>query len=267
MQRYPPLEDLPWGNSDRDWLRSGSARERYAVPFRGELNIWPPPAVSPAALYAVWLWSSNTGDWSYIQDNWDKANEIFKKLTEDGIHYYADLAGYIGYARLAKGLGKDTEYQNALQAGQTTLDSLPGFASFVDQANQTFLDPRDEKTGWSAPVFFGLTLEVGQILRDTAGTEAAQYLEKLESGNGLRWWYITRVGIHGEIGESSYLSPMAAWSHFLAHAYITGESQEQLIAWLDRPWAAGDLYSVQKIVAALQSISSLPGRNFHRHGR
>ena len=66
-------------------------------------------------------------------------------------------------------------------------------------------------------------------------------------------WYFTKGGVQGEEGETSYLGPQTAWSHFLARAYITKDTNATLRKWLDRPWTKGDLYSIQKIVAAIQA--------------
>ena len=49
------------------------------------------------------------------------------------------------------------------------------------------------------------------------------------------------------------MAPNAAWSHFLAQAYILGAPQGTLRQWLDRPWARGDLFSIQRLVATLQA--------------
>jgi hypothetical protein len=64
---------------------------------------------------------------------------------------------------------------------------------------------------------------------------------------------MTRAGIHAEPFESSFVAPQGAWSHFLAHAYVVGQTETTLTKWLDYPWAVGDLYSIQKLVAALQA--------------
>ena len=87
---------------------------------------------------------------------------------------------------------------------------------------------------------------------------AAGMVWERESGDGLRWWYMTRAGAHAEIGETSYVAPNAAWSHFLAHAYLLGDSQQMLRAYLDRPWARGDLFSLQKLVATIGSLPFEP---------
>jgi hypothetical protein len=102
-----------------------------------------------------------------------------------------------------------------------------------------------------------MTPEVGLYLREQLNHQAVNYLVSLEglnaSGNGVVWWYLTRASEHAENGETAYLLPFTAWSHFLGHAYILGEHQANLRKWLDRPWVAGDLYSLQKIVATIQS--------------
>lgn len=250
MARYPPLRDLPWG--DNPWLKEGVARERYQVPFRSELNSWPPPASNLSAIYALWLWSKNTGDWSYARGHWPDVASLFES-RKDNLRFYADVSGAIGYARLAKTLGEDSAYQEGVQVALTGLEAGLDFAGFSDFAADTYLGPRGKNTGWSAPVFFGLTPELGLYLREQTAGAANTYLLSLENGDGLRWWYLTRAGDHAETGETSYLAPTAAWSHFLAHAYILGDSQSTLMSWLDWSWGKGDLYSIQKTVTAIQA--------------
>jgi outer membrane protein assembly factor BamB len=250
MGRYPPLQDLPW--SGMPWLKQGTARERYSVPFRSSLNNWPPPAANLSAVYALWLWSKNTGDWSYAQSHWSQATSLFN-ARRGSMSYYADIAGAIGYARLAQHFGDTVAYQAGVQAAVAGMQAGLDFAAYRDRASNAYLDPRQENSGWSAPVFYGLSPEVGLYLREQTAGQAQSYLLSLENGDGLRWWYLTRAGVHAEVGETSYLSPGTAWSHFLAHAYILGDSQATLTPWLDWPWGKGDLYSIQKLVAALQA--------------
>ncbi|MCS7062237.1 MAG: hypothetical protein RMN25_13905, partial [Anaerolineae bacterium] len=99
----------------------------------------------------------------------------------------------------------------------------------------------------------GLTPEVGLYLREQTSSLAASHVIESEGPNAMRWWYLTRAGMHGEEGETAFLTPFPAWSHFLAHAYILGNSRAQLRRWLDRPWGRGDLYSIQKIVATIHA--------------
>jgi hypothetical protein len=251
--RYPPLQNLPW--SGMPWLTQGTARERYAVPFRSSLNNWPPPAANLSALYALWLWSKNTGDWSYAQSRWSEATSLFNAL-QGSMTYYADISGAIGYARLAEHFGDSTAYQAGVQAAVSGMQSGLDFATFRDRGAGAYLDPGSQDTGWSLPVFFGLTPEVALYLREQTGGQAQAEVLSTENGDGVRWWYLTRAGDHAEVNETSYLAPSTAWSHFLAHAYILGDSQATLTRWLDWPWGKGDLYSIQKLVAALQAGAS-----------
>ena len=258
MARYSPLQDLPYNNPARDWLRSGSAREPYPLVVRPSLNNWPPVAANPSALYALWLWSKNTGSWTYAQANWSAAKSLFDAyFTTPNPQYYADIAGAIGYYRLALHFGDATQAARGLNAAVSALQAGLAFSTFRERARDQYPDPRGLATGWSAPVFFGLTPELGAFLRDQTSGQAAAELTALEtlnpSGVGLLWWYFTRAGEHAEVGETSFLAPLTAWSHFLAHAYLLGDSQTTLRRWLDRPWVPGDLYSLQKLTAALQS--------------
>lgn len=269
MGRFPPLSDLPFFSSGgtQDWLRSGIAREGYNVPFRSQLNNWPPAAANLNALYALWLWSKNTGDWSYAQARWNDAKAFFDARTPPDhangkMDYFSDLAGVIGYYRLAVKFGNAAEANRARTIALNFMNEIKANPqAFFSRADNQYLDPRDETRGWYAPALFGLTPEVGLFLREQTGGAAATYLIDKEygvNGNGLRWWYLTRAGAHAEIGESSFAAPNAAWSHFLGHAYLLGKSREDLLPVLDRPWGKADVYSIQKITAALQASPKSP---------
>jgi hypothetical protein len=250
FQRYPPLSNMPWSN--QPWLKTGVARERYAVPFRASINNWPPPGASLQAIYALWLWSKATGDWSYAQARWADAKTLFA-ARRTSMTYYADIAGAIGYARLATQLGDTAAAAEGAAAAASAMQAGLDFDAFVTRAEREYLDARDQQTGWYLPAFFGLTPEVGMYLREHLGDRARGLIADKQTGDGLRWWYLTRAGTHAEVGETSFVAPNAAWSHFLAQAYILGAPQGTLRQWLDRPWARGDLFSIQRLVATLQA--------------
>lgn len=255
MNRYPPLQSLGCcsGTGTPAWLKQGVARETYPVPFRNSLNSWPPANASLSTLYGLWLWSKNTGDWSYAQNHWADITAVYNAGSGNAIDYYADISGIMGYARLAQHFGNTTAFNQAQTLAMTALTSGLNLSSRTTYANGQYLDPRGLPTGWSMPALFGLTPEVGLYLREQTNGQAQTYISSLESGNGVRWWYLTRGGVQAEEGETSYMSPDTAWSHFLAHAYVIGDTRSNLIKWLDRPWTKGDLYSIQKIVATIQA--------------
>ncbi|MBE0696987.1 MAG: hypothetical protein IH586_08685 [Anaerolineaceae bacterium] len=128
--------------------------------------------------------------------------------------YAADLGGVIGYYRMAVQLNKSTEVNSARTVALTAMADLrDNFAQYIQRADQEYLDPRDQATGWYAPALFGLTPEVGLFLREQTNGAASQYLNSKEygiKGDGLRWWYLTRAGAHAEVGETSYVAPNAA---------------------------------------------------------
>lgn len=265
MGRYPPLNDLPYHVQSSNWLADGSPRELYTVPFRTDINNWPPAAANLSTLYGLWLWSKNTNDFSYVKSHWVQAQSLYN-AKKGSMRYYADLSGVIGYYRLAtylisndpaNGAAYQASANDAMATALTFMNTGTNFTAFVTTAKADFLDPREIATGWSAPVFYGLTPEVGAYLAEQLSNQSQNLVKSLESlnsaGVGLLWWYITRVGTHAEEGESDYLTPLTAWSHFLAHAYIVQDSQIKLGLWLDRPWSPGDLYSIQKIVATIQA--------------
>lgn len=258
MNRLPPLRNLPYFRLDGnyDWLRTGQARETYQVPFRANLNNWPPAAADLGAIYALWLWSRNTNDWGYARANFAQATELFNNRVPSA-RFASDLGGMIGYYRLAKALGNSGEAARGEAAAVAFMERLranPG--SFLQDADNLYLDPRVKRTGWTAPALFGLVPEVGRFLREGTGGAFANYLLDKEygaGGNGVRWWYITRVGSHAEIGETSYLNPISGWSFFLAHAYLFEDDRETLQNYLDRPWGSADIYSIMKLAATLQA--------------
>ena len=258
MNRYPPLQDSLGCCLAPDWLAKGTAREGYTVPFRNQLNSWPPSAASMSNLYALWLWSKNTGDWSYAQSHWNEATSLFNARRGNMTDYYSDIAGAMGYARMAQHFGNASAYDAGTQAAVGAMQAGKNITTYIDHARNQYLDPRDQPTGWYLPVFFGMTPEVGLYLREQTNGGAQSYLASREEGDGLRWWYLTRAGAHAEVGETSYVAPNAAWAHFLAHAYVAGDKQETLREWLDRPWARGDLYSIQKVVATLHAPQTAP---------
>ena len=254
MTRYPPLSNLPWSSSPPPtWLVQGTPRETYNVPFRSSLNNWPPPAPNISAIYALWLWSKNTGDWSYAQSHWSDVKSLFN-ARRGSILYYADIAGAIGFARLASHFGYTADYQAGLDTAVSAMQAGLDFNAFQQRAVNQYLESGGAPTGWYLPVFFGLTPEVGLYLREQFSGQPVNLINQKENtNNGVRWWYLTRAGMQGENNEFSYLLPSMAWSHFLAHAYIIGDNQASLVKWIDRPWGRGDLYSIQKLVSAIQA--------------
>jgi len=247
MNRYPPLQALPW---PPEWLTNGVPRESYPVTFRP--NCWPPPEPPLSTLYALWAYARYTGDWTYVQNRWTQIDALFDR-KKGSIDSYAAISGAIGYARIARQLGRTADAAEGEQAAVQAMTRGLNFGQFLTTANARYLDPRDQRTGWRAPVFFGLVPEVGRYISDTNRITATAYLNDLTDSDGVFLWYITRLGLQAEIGESSFHGPDLAWSVFLAKAYVEGAGRSTLRRYLDRPWGLGDLYYLQKLIATIEA--------------
>ena len=260
MARFPPLERLPYPAAG--WLTQGRAREPYPVPIRNpSWSAWPPPGVPIQTLYALWAYARYTGDWQYLSERWSAIQSLFE-AKKGAIDSYAEVAGAIGYARIARQLG----YTSEARAGETTaVAAMQGgldFAGWLDRANRLYPPDHDrplEKPGRRAPVFFGLTPEVGRYLRATNLAAVEQTLEDVAGyPDGSYLWYATRLGLQAELGESSYHGPEIGWSVFLAQAYVREARQAQLRRWLDRPWGLGDVWYLQKLIATIEAPVDAP---------
>lgn len=248
MSRYPPLSPLPW---PPNWLTEGTRRETYAVPIRP--NVWPPPAPPLSTLYALWAYADATGDWAYLQNHWSQIKSLFDS-KKGQIDSYAAISGAIGYARIAAHLGRTAEAQEGENVAVSAMNAGRNFSAFLQTANARYPDPGNQTAGLRAPVFFGLVPEVGQFLRDTIGNTVTNYLNNLtDYYDGQYLWYLTRLGLQKERGESNFHGPELAWSVFLAEAYTQDVERSELRCYLDRPWGLGDVYYLQKLVATIET--------------
>lgn len=259
MSRFPPFEPLPYPGTS--WLHEGRGREPYVVPMRSSLNNWPPPDVPLQSIYALWTYARVTGDWAYVRSNWEAIRALFHRKRHS-IDSYAALAGAIGYARLANQLGYQAEAQAGEQTAIAAMQAGYDFARWRDIANARYgpsPDRPNELPGRRAAVFFGLTPEVGDYLRSTNLAAVEETIGELTGyPHGTYLWYATRLGLQHENGETSFHSPEIGWSIFLAQAYIRHASPEQLRYWLDRPWAIGDLWHLQRLVATIEAQPATP---------
>jgi uncharacterized repeat protein (TIGR01451 family) len=251
MSIYPPLQPLP---GDATWLTNGARRETYSVTV--SLHVWPPAAPPLSTLYALWAYADATGDWTYLQSHWPEIDALFDDKKNE-VDNYAAISGAIGYARIAAHLGHVAEAQEGEDVAVAAMIAGENFSAFLETANTRYPDPRNQTTGLRAPVFFGLVPELGRFLRDTNRDTISAYLDALtDYCDGEFLWYLTRLGLQEEIGESSFHGPELAWSVFLAKAYVQGVDRAELQAYLDRPWGLGDLYYLQKLVTAIEGGGS-----------
>jgi len=259
MNTYPPLKQLPWP-AQSTWLSLTAGTRREPYPVAVQPNVWPPPAPPLSTLYALWAYADAIGDWGYLQDHWSQIKALFDNKKGE-VDSYADIGGAIGYARIAAHLGHTAEAREGQDIAVTAMTAGQDFATFVEIANARYPDWPNQSKGLRAPVFFGLVPEVGRFLHDTKNDTVTAYLDTLtDYYDGQFLWYLTRLGIQKERGESSFHGPELAWAVFLAKAYVQSIDPLELQGYLDRPWGLGDLYYLQKLVATLEAgeANSLP---------
>jgi len=250
MARYPPLKPLPYPPQST-WLTNGVRRETYPVTILP--NVWPPPAPSLSTLYALWTYGHATGNWEYLRAHWDEVDSLFN-AKKTAIDTYADIGGAIGYARIARQLGFLEPAEEGKAVAIAGMEAGLDFSAFLETANVRYPDPRGQTTGLRGPVFFSLVPVVGQYLADTNGTAVMAYIDELtDYYDGQFLWHLTRLGVQKAPGETSFHGPDLAWSVFLAEAYVRQPTLRELEENLDRPWALGDLYYLQKLVATIEA--------------
>ncbi|NJN18116.1 MAG: PQQ-binding-like beta-propeller repeat protein [Oscillochloris sp.] len=255
IERYDPLASLPFGGLP--WLREGVDRTAYSIPFRDELNTYPPPAPPVQTIYALWAYGEYVGEWEYVESRWERIDALWKSYRTQ-LNSYARISGAVGYYRIATRLGKNAAAGDALERGTAALNTGLNFAAFRNRAAELLPDMSlntPAAIGARGQVFFGLTPEIGRYLREQLRPQVDAELGKLTGNRGAILWYATHASAMSiePFTEQSFHGPDLAWSLFLAHAYGQGADRNSLRRWLDRPFALGDLYYLQKIVATIQA--------------
>ncbi len=144
---YPPWQDMPYGG---DWMNNSAPRELYPVPadIRQDLNNWPPAAASPLSLYAVWLWAKQTRNWGMVTNNWSSLTALYNARVNN-LPYYADIAGVIGYARMARQLfgSSSPTYTQAVNAAVSALNAGRVITPYITYAKSItqYWTPRDNQ--------------------------------------------------------------------------------------------------------------------------
>lgn len=99
--------------------------------------------------------------------------------------------------------------------------------------------------------FVDLTPPLAKFLQDATSPELKNYLACIDEG--LPTWYVTRAENLHAIGEDAYFSPYMAWPIFQARAMIYHEPAASLAKYVDLPYAKGDLYYLQDLIAVLEA--------------
>ncbi|MGD2143667.1 MAG: hypothetical protein PVF54_04225, partial [Anaerolineae bacterium] len=234
--------------------QEGTRREYFSPNPNQSYNFWPGVPVHVSVLYSLWLYSHNTGDWTYVTDNYDALWSIyidFKNANE--ITGYPELSGVLGFSRIAQHLGRTVDYEGAVAFAQEGFASGADFDQFLATARINYPDGSQSYTTpifmfHRNPVAVHFNREIGAFLRAHAASAVAAYVEELSRDVPL--WWLTGVALSH--GENAYSTPEISWTNFMLHAYVLDTPFEQLRLYLDAPDRKGDLLYIQKLVALLE---------------
>ncbi len=270
---YPPLDGYYPPNAGKvsDW--KGERREYFVPNLNQSFNFWPSRDnfKNVSLVYSIWLYSNNTNNWSYATSNYDSLKSLYTAAKSDGkVTSYPELAGIIGFARIAKQLNKTSDYNDALTFARTGFTAAKDFNAFLATAKQNFPNGISPAHGYTTPPFLfqrnvkdtsilsviatHFNRDIGRFLKDNAKSATTTYVE--EVARNIKPWWVSGAGMTH--GENSYITPEIAWTAFMIHAYAMGESAQQLKSYLDAPDRKGDLLYIQKLVAVIEQGPNSP---------
>ncbi len=211
-----------------------------------------------ADIYALYAYAAAT-------DNFDKLRPLMPRLERmvDGLavaefafdadqprqseKLNAEIAGLIGYARIADGLGQAEAVETALAALKPRM-----LARARHEATDRRLIRKQPNRLHAAAVYRyrSLTPQVSRCIGQLAGESLNRNVSDLTTG--LPLWYQA----FGErmIGGENYISP-PEFSRGLFAALADGLNTDgvKLANFVDQPWCKADLYYIEKLVATLRN--------------
>ncbi len=257
MRAYPPYSQGYYSpNAGKVSELKGASREYFTPNPNESFNFWPGISVHVSVLYSLWLYSDNTGDWSYVTTNYNALKSIYTnfKSQNNAIASYPELSGVLGFARIAQHLGQTQDYNDAWALAQQGFTSGANFNQFRTNAGsrypagggaytaQVFMFNRN-------PIALHFDRDIGLLLRDHAASQVAAYTA--EVNHNLPVWWLTGVAMSH--GENAYATPEISWTNFMLHAYVLDTPINQLVSYLDAPDRKGDLLYIQKLVAVMEA--------------
>lgn len=222
----------------------GERRELCTLPPQaGELPPDPPRGWN---LYALWKYGEAFDAWEELRPYWPKLRSLGIDTQTDAV---GDIAGLIGYARIAVKLGHADAGEGALRRAEARLLRLRDFDAWA--ATFGLSAPPSEPHDVAVPIFADLTPEIARVLAANTKGKAAAAVEALTGPDRMPVWYPARAPTL-DAGEDFTYGPEVPLRLFQARAWICGDSPAQLERCLDIPWCRGDLYYIQKLVILLE---------------
>jgi hypothetical protein len=243
----------------------GRPRESYTVP-EGIRAKGRRKAADTFGVYALWCYC-HTVDSAAAAKHYESAKKRIEPLlatpypfVSDKLDYRndeaerlnGDLAGLIGFARLAKMQKDDAIYERSIDRLRDVLDLRIN----LERINARFIEPTQSTTAHlhahKLSRYCRLTPEIAAALVGHDGGMAKQRLQACrEMRNG---WYVA-FGDRMIGGENYTNPPHFARALFAGAALIEKLPPDELASYVDVPWCKGDLYFIEKCALTLLAAS------------
>jgi hypothetical protein len=243
----------------------GRPRESYTVPdgLRAKRRR---KAADTFGVYALWCYCQ-TIDRAVAAKHYDAAKKRIEPLlatpylfVPEKLDYRNDeaerlnrnLAGLIGFARLAKLQKDDAIYERTIDRLRDMLDLRVN----LERVNARIVEPTQSTTAHlhahKLARYCRLTPEIAAALNRHDGGMAKQRLQAYrQMRNG---WYLA-FGDRMIGGENYTNPPHFARALFAGAALIEMLPPDELATYVDVPWCKGDLYFIEKCTFALMATS------------
>ncbi|MBN2594463.1 MAG: PQQ-like beta-propeller repeat protein [Sedimentisphaerales bacterium] len=210
-------------------------------------------------LYPLWLWAHMTGDWSGIENNWERLKELvagqLNKMEEDCHNGY--LAGLIAYCRIARWMNDDAVVEKALAMTRAAIRERLVFELAHTRGGLITQVPvsRSIFSRWR-----NLTPEIGRFCSIYAGQIHKDLMDVYVDYHRPTWYLAWGVETMWR-NECPFAFPTMPAEVFAAKALILHESAEKLTSYLDIPWCKADLFYIQKLVLCIEAYGNVTWQN------
>ncbi len=221
-------------------------------------------------LYALWLYAQNTGDWTYINNNWTNITNFYNAYRGEVSRYYTSIAGAIGMARMARQKTASdsamlTTATNDINAGLTNGKNFTTFGQNIENLfswqgmGGWVYTRRYFYMGWQ---FLDISPEIGRYMYDDTALKGLVLGTSSTSDYSLDtalyryhvWWMGQAPYFNVVYGEDSQTPPILKAMIFPVKSWVQKESATQLRQYVDVPDALiGDYYYMQNLTRTIES--------------
>lgn len=265
------MQNFPLWNGDLLSANVGTRREPDQITDAERGSI---PAVYSNrpklfSMYALWLYAQQTGDWTYIEQNWSSIVSFYNANRGEASRFYQSIAGAIGMARMARQKPTpDTQMQNTASTDVTNgLSAGTNYTQFGQNATTAYIW-NDNGIPWTTKYIYegfqllNTTPEIGRYISANANLKTALFGSSRSDMYSLKraeyyfpLWYMAQGSAFSRyFGEGSSQSPDIKAMLFPIKAWVQKLPSSTLRLYVDTPDAlVGDFYYLQGLVYTIQA--------------